>query len=156
MRYAHIHVGGRPAAEMVVDAVCAKLRASWVHVLAQESVPQYAWMVLKEEVHSYLARRRMTPQLGEAAMRTAIQKLLLHEMRDELQVISEEIGLYTAISQLPERQYDVIVLRYLLGREEDEVAEYLGIDAATVRSHVRHARRSLAKTLHIPYDETDR
>jgi RNA polymerase sigma-70 factor (ECF subfamily) len=156
MRYAHVHVGSRPAAEVVVDAVCARLRTSWGYVLAQESVPRYAWMILKEEVHSYLERRGMTPQLGEAAMRTAIQKLLLHEMRDELQVLSEEIGLYTAIGQLPERQYDVIVLRYLLGRNDEEVSEYLGIDSATVRSHARHARRSLAKALHIPYDETDR
>ncbi|MEU6476647.1 sigma-70 family RNA polymerase sigma factor [Streptomyces sp. NPDC047017] len=155
MRYAHTQVGSRRAAESVVDAACARLKATWPHVLLQESVPRYAWMVLKEEVQRWLDDRGISPQVGDAAMLTAIQKLLMYEMRDELHVISQEIGLYTAISALPERRYDVIVLRFLLGKDEEQVAEYLGIDTATVRSHIRHARRSLAKELHIPYQETD-
>lgn len=150
MRFAHTQVGSRSAAESVVDAACARLKTTWQHVLTQESVPRYAWTVLKEEVHHWLDERGLQPQVGDAAILTAIQKLLLHEMRDELRVISQEIGLYAAISTLPERRYDVIVLRFLLGMDDEEVAEYLGIDHATVRSHIRHARRSLAKQLHIP------
>ncbi|MCS0603733.1 sigma-70 family RNA polymerase sigma factor [Streptomyces sp. LP11] len=153
MRFAHIQVGSRSSAEAVVDAACVRLKKTWPHALLQESVPQYAWQVLKEEVHRWLAERRLEPQVGDAAYLTAVQKLLMHEMRDELRVISQEIGLYAAISALPERQYDVILLRFLLGMGEAEVAEYLGIDGATVRSHIRHARRSLAKQLHIPYKD---
>ncbi|MBQ0830518.1 RNA polymerase sigma factor [Streptomyces tagetis] len=155
MRYAHTQVGSSTSAESVVDTACARLKADWPTVLLQESVPRYAWMVLKEEVHRWLAERDLEPQVGDAAFLTALQKLLLHEMRDELRVISQEIGLYAAISALPERRYDVIVLRFLLGMDDEEVAECLGIDAATVRSHIRHARRSLARELHIPYQETD-
>lgn len=155
MRFAHTQVGSRPAAETVVDATCVRLKNTWPHVLAQESVPRYAWMILKEEVHRWLTERGLGPQVGDAAYLTALQKLLLHEMRDELRVISQEIGLYAAISTLPERQYDVTMLRFLLGMDEAEVAEYLGIDAATVRSHIRHARRSLAKQLHIPYQDKE-
>lgn len=155
MRFAHTQVGSRSAAEIVVDAACVRLQNAWLHVLAQESVPRYAWMVLKEEVHRWLTERDLPPQVGDAAYLTAVQKLLLHEMRDELRVLSQEIGLYAAISTLPERQYDVTVLRFLLGMEETEVAEYLGIDAATVRSHIRHARRSLARQLHIRYQDKE-
>ncbi|MDQ1035658.1 RNA polymerase sigma factor (sigma-70 family) [Streptomyces sp. V3I8] len=155
MRFAHTQVGSRAAAETVVDAACVRLRRTWPHVLLQDSVPRYAWTVLKEEVHRWLAERNLQPQVGDAAYLTAVQKLLLHEMRDELRVISQEIGLYTAIATLPERQYDVIMLRFLLGKEEAEVAEYLGIDAATVRSHIRHARRSLAKQLNIAYQDKE-
>ncbi|MEZ7003040.1 sigma-70 family RNA polymerase sigma factor [Streptomyces sp. SCSIO 75703] len=155
MRYAHTQVGSSTSAETVVDHACARLKADWPTVLLQESVPRYAWMVLKEEVHGWLAERGLEPQVGDAAFLTALQKLLLHEMRDELRVISQEIGLYAAISTLPERRYDVIVLRFLLGMDDEEVAECLGIDTATVRSHIRHARRSLARELHIPYQETD-
>ncbi|MFJ7147591.1 sigma-70 family RNA polymerase sigma factor [Streptomyces sp. NPDC100445] len=155
MRFAHTQVGSRPAAETVVDAACLRLRNAWPHALAQESVPRYAWTVLKEEVHRWLTERGLPPQVGDAAYLTAVQKLLLHEMRDELRVISQEIGLYAAISTLPERQYDVTMLRFLLGMEEPEVADYLGIDVATVRSHIRHARRSLARQLHIPYQDKD-
>ncbi|GAB1340443.1 hypothetical protein ACE1SV_70330 [Streptomyces sp. E-15] len=153
MRFAHTQVGGHAAAETVVDAACVRLKKTWHHALLQESVPRYAWKILKDEVHRWLAERRLEPQVGDAAYLTAVQKLLLHEMRDELRVLSQEIGLYAAISTLPERQYDVIVLRYLLGMEETEVAEYLGIEDATVRSHIRHARRSLARQLHIPYQD---
>lgn len=153
MRFAHTQVGSRVAAEAVVDAASARLKANWPHVLVQESVPRYAWMVLKEEVHRWLDARGLEPRVGDAAFLTAVQKLLLHEIRDELRVISQEIGLYAAISALPERRYDVIVLRFLLGMDDEEVAEYLGIDTATVRSHIRHARRTLAKELHIPHQE---
>lgn len=155
MRFAHTQVGSRAAAETVVTAACVRLKNTWPHVLTQDSVPRYAWMVLKEEVHRWLTERDLQPQVGDAAYLTAVQKLLLHEIRDELRVISQEIGLYAAISTLPERQYDVIMLRFLLGMEEAEVAEYLGVDGATVRSHIRHARRSLAKQLHIPYQEKE-
>ncbi|MFE3688697.1 RNA polymerase sigma factor [Streptomyces sp. NPDC059095] len=155
MRYAHTQVGSRAAAESVVDATCVRLKRTWPHVLIQESVPQYAWQILKEEVHRWLSARGMEPQVGDAAFLTAVQKLLLHEMRDELRVISQEIGLYNAIATLPERQYDVVMLRFVLGMDEPEVAEYLGIDVATVRSHIRHARRALAKQLHMHHKETN-
>ncbi|MET9933522.1 MULTISPECIES: sigma-70 family RNA polymerase sigma factor [unclassified Streptomyces] len=156
MRIAHVQVGSAAAAEAVVTRACTRLEASWPHALAQESLRQYAWMVLKEEVHHWLTERDLKPQVGDAAFLVAVQKLLMHEMRDELRAISQEIGLYTAIAALPERQYDVILLRFVLGREESEVAEYLGIEVATVRSHIRHARRSLARDLNMPYKETDR
>ncbi|MFE9374720.1 RNA polymerase sigma factor [Streptomyces sp. NPDC006711] len=152
MRYAHTQVGSRAGAEVVVDATCARLKRTWPHVLIQESVPRYAWQVLKEEVQRWLTARSLEPQVADAAFLTAVQKLLLHEMRDELRVISQEIGLYNA-STLPERQYDVVMLRFVLGMEEPDVAEYLGIDVATVRSHIRHARRALARQLDIQLEE---
>ncbi|MEU1125706.1 sigma-70 family RNA polymerase sigma factor [Streptomyces sp. NPDC005899] len=157
MRFAHTQVGSRRDAETVVDAACVRLKRDWTHVLRQESVPNYAWSVLKEEVHRWLEERNLEPRLvGTAAFAQAIQKLMLYELRDEFAVLSQEIGLYAAISNLSERRYDVIVLRFILGMEEEEVAEYLGIDTATVRSHIRHARRNIAKALHMPYEETGR
>ncbi|MFF0451450.1 RNA polymerase sigma factor [Streptomyces sp. NPDC004609] len=154
MRYAHTQVGSRSAAETVVDAACARLRKGWEHALAQDSVPRYAWTVLKEEVHLWLDERNLEPLLVDtAAFRTAVKKLLLHELRDEFAVLSGEIGLYAAIARLPERQYDVITLRFVLGRREEDVADYLGIELATVRSHIRHARRRLAGELGMPYKE---
>jgi RNA polymerase sigma-70 factor (ECF subfamily) len=65
-------------------------------------------------------------------------------------VLEGEIGLYGAIAALPERQYDVMVLRYVLRAPDEDVAAYLGIELSTVRSHVRHARRRLARMLDIP------
>ena len=51
--------------------------------------------------------------------------------------------LYASVSQLPERQYDVIVLRYALGYKDKQVARLLGLRENTVRSLVRLATRRL-------------
>ncbi|WP_371494398.1 sigma-70 family RNA polymerase sigma factor [Kitasatospora sp. NBC_00374] len=151
LRYAHTHVGRRDAARTVVEDACADLLRNWDHVLAQESVPGYAWTVLKEHVHDWLDRHGRQPAMvGTAAFQAAIGKLLVHELRDEFAVIESELGLYAAIAELPDRQYDVVVVRYVLGRSDREVAQYLGIEEATVRSHVRHAKRRLAKRLNLP------
>ncbi|MDX3852408.1 sigma factor-like helix-turn-helix DNA-binding protein [Streptomyces sp. AK02-01A] len=156
LRYAHTQVGSRAAAETVVDALCARLLDDWPHALVQESVPQYAWAVLKEEVARWLREHDLEPVLVDtAAFLAAIRKLLLYEMRDQFAVLQGEIGLYAAISRLPERQYDVVVLRYVLRIPDEVVAEYMGIEVATVRSHVRHARRRLAKDLDVRETKTE-
>jgi RNA polymerase sigma factor (sigma-70 family) len=156
MRYAHTQVG-RQAAEGVVHRAFARLRQSWDRALVQESVPRYAWALLKEEVDHWLDQRQLEPQLaGNAGFERAIQQLLLHEMCDKFSVLSEEIGLYSAIAELPERQQDVVVLRYVLSCTETETADFLGMGTATVRSHVRHAREALARKLNIPLGESER
>ncbi|MFJ9211991.1 RNA polymerase sigma factor [Streptomyces sp. NPDC102264] len=156
LRYAHTQVGGRDAAETVVDATCARLLEHWPHVLTQESVARYAWALLKEEVAWWLDDHDMEPALVDtAAFHAAVRKLLDHEKRDRFDVLQREIGLYRAISRLPERQYDVVVLRYVLQIPDEEVAEYMGIEVATVRSHVRHARRRLARHLDVRAPERE-
>ncbi|MDH6124855.1 sigma-70 family RNA polymerase sigma factor [Kitasatospora sp. GP82] len=151
LRYTHTQVGNRAAAQSVVDDACADLLENWDHVLEQESVPGYAWTVLREHVHSWLDKRGIQPALvGTASFQAAIRKLLVHETRDEFAAIESGLGLYSAISGLPDRQYDVIVLRYVLQLSAAETADQLGIEEATVRSHVRHARRALAKELCLP------
>ncbi|RDG39110.1 sigma-70 family RNA polymerase sigma factor [Streptomyces corynorhini] len=156
LRYAHTQVGGRAAAESVVDSACARLLAHWPHVLLQESVARYAWAVLKEEVAHWLEARGLRPALVDtAAFHAAIRKLLRYESPDRFAVLQDEIALYSAISRLPERQYDVIVLRHVLRIPDEVVAEYLGVELATVHSHVRHARRRLAKDLGLPAPVTE-
>lgn len=156
MRYAHTQVGGRPAAETVVDTACAHLKRDWKHALAQESVSRYAWSLLKEETHRWLDERGLQPLLaGTAAFDAAIVKLLRHDARDEFTVLEGELGLYGAIADLPERQYDIIVLRFVLGEDEENVAEYLGLELATVRSQAQHARRRLARELDLAIEPTE-
>ena len=49
------------------------------------------------------------------------------------------------LGELPPRQYEVIVLHHLHGMGYDEVAEVLGIAAATARVHARAGREALRK-----------
>ncbi|MCD9146125.1 sigma-70 region 4 domain-containing protein [Streptomyces albireticuli] len=47
-------------------------------------------------------------------------------------------------------------MRYVLGYPTSRVAEIMGISPATVRSHVRGARRRLAHDLHLEWvDEAE-
>lgn len=148
LRYAHTQAGSREAAQLIVEDACRHLLAHWEHALRQQSLVEYAWTVLKEHVATWLSERGLRPQLAEtAAFHTAERTVLLHELRDEFAVLESEIGLYAAIGRLPERQYDVVVLRYVLGCSEEEVADCLGFETATVRSHIRYAKRRLAREL---------
>jgi RNA polymerase sigma factor (sigma-70 family) len=149
LRFAHLQVGSRAAAEQVVSHAATRLAENWAHVLRQETVQAYAWAVLKEHVAHWLGEHARPPALVETAAFAAAVRRLLEVSRERFAVLESEIGLYAAISRLPERQYDVIVLRYVLGYPDSEVAGYLGMKDATVRSNVRWAKRRLATELGI-------
>ncbi len=55
-----------------------------------------------------------------------------------------------SLSQLPERQRRVIVMRYYEQRSFEEIAELLAIKAATARSLLRHGLNSLRKHISPP------
>jgi len=65
-------------------------------------------------------------------------------MRPAFEVMESVMGLYTAIAGLPERQYDVVVLYYVLGYTSPHIAKIMGIKPDTVRSHRRLARQRIA------------
>lgn len=58
-------------------------------------------------------------------------------------VVLLRVALTTALPALPRRQREVIVLRYLVGLSDCEVAITLGIEEGTVRTHVRRALAAL-------------
>nr|WP_268256793.1 sigma factor-like helix-turn-helix DNA-binding protein [Streptomyces spiralis] len=53
------------------------------------------------------------------------------------------------MAALPERQFDVIILQYVLGYPSKQVANIMGINAGTVRTHRRLARKRVATKLGI-------
>jgi RNA polymerase sigma-70 factor (ECF subfamily) len=70
-------------------------------------------------------------------------------MRSHLAALESPLGLYTAIAALPERQFDVILLQYVLGYPSQQIAHIMGINAGTVRTHRRLARKRIATKLRI-------
>ena len=82
-----------------------------------------------------------------AAFHAAVRKLLWSEQQDGFEVLEHELGLYTAIDELTERQSDVIVLRYVLSAGDHDIAAYLGTTADAVRAHVAQAKARLALRL---------
>ncbi|MFD7639133.1 RNA polymerase sigma factor [Kitasatospora sp. NPDC059795] len=135
-------------AHAVVDAVRDWLWGDWQMLLREPAPAASAWRVLKEEIaRAGLAAKApdSPPDLQDqwrAAIRTAIHRMCLSREFDP-----DVHGTYEALLSLPERQQDVIILRYALDLRDETVAEYLDSTVVTVRSHARHATDRLKEKL---------
>ena len=97
----------------------------------------------------WLATHDRPPALAETApFARAVRRELL-DYRERFALLESELGLYTAIAHLPERQYDIVVLRYVLGYTDEQISYCTGIKISTVRSNARHAKRRLARELNM-------
>ncbi|MBS2963231.1 RNA polymerase sigma factor [Actinocrinis puniceicyclus] len=145
LKFAHLNVGAEAAAEEIVDEVTAQLAENWEHALAQDSVERYALNLVKTAVVRWQAEHAAPCDfVPNAAFLRAIR-----DGRNDFAVLDESLGLFSAISELPERQYMVIVLCFVLGYSDQDAARLLGIKLTTVRTHIHHARRRLAKQLDL-------
>lgn len=145
VRWAALHLGSRADAEDTVDEVMLELMAKWPVITDQPNPPAYAWAVLKNRtIDAVRARRRRPMVMDIAAFESSA---LSHATVDPISELETSLAIHAAIRQLPERQRDVVVMRFCLGHTTRQTADVLGISEATVRSTVRDARRRLARTL---------
>ncbi|WUC62303.1 sigma-70 family RNA polymerase sigma factor [Streptomyces longwoodensis] len=131
VREAERWLRSRADAEDAVDDAFVQLAEEWPQILRAENPAAYAWRVVKHRVidHARARGRRAT--------------LTLTGAEDAFEVIEQNLRLFHAIDALPERQRDIVRLRYCEGYTIAEVAHHLGITEAGVRSHERYARRRL-------------
>jgi RNA polymerase sigma-70 factor (sigma-E family) len=74
---------------------------------------------------------------------------------DTAGVAAQRADLVAALRELPRRQRDVVVLRYLADLPEAEVASALGCSAGTVKQHAHRGLAALRTSLDlIPTDAT--
>ncbi|KOU06885.1 hypothetical protein ADK86_05585 [Streptomyces sp. NRRL F-5755] len=149
LAYAHLHTGSEEAALEVTCAAYRRLRLCWPYALKQSSVDSYAWAVLKETVVDWLSANGRVTALTQSAAFAVVTRALLRECQQQFALLESQLGLYEAISRLPERQCDVIVLRHVVGYSDAQIASLLGVDEATVRSHASRGKRRLAAALGI-------
>ncbi|MER5974750.1 MULTISPECIES: RNA polymerase sigma factor [unclassified Streptomyces] len=145
VRWAELHLdNNRHDAEEAADHAFEQLLLSWPDVLAQENPAGYAWVVLKNRTLDLArARNRRATVMDTAAFETTA----LCRAVDPIGELEESLSIYQAIRKLPERQHDVIVLRYCLDHTTAETADILGITEPGVRSTARYAKRRLMETL---------
>lgn len=154
LRYVHLQLGSDAEAIEVVEDVFTFLLKVWDHALRQPSTEAFAWAALREAVE----RRRAFLDRPVAMVETAWFAALRRTSRTRLELLESKLGLYAAIAQLPERHYDVVLLVFLEGCSTETTARMMGISPATVRSHIRGARRKLSHTLGVdwaPGEESD-
>ncbi|WP_312018595.1 sigma-70 family RNA polymerase sigma factor [Streptomyces sp. I05A-00742] len=144
MRVAYAQLGSDADAEEAVDLAFEAVMRSWPRMLRMARLEQYAWTILKHRISDQRRRRRRRPAPMDTA---AFEAALRDQTEDPYDLLTDFIQLNAAISSLSERQRDAVVLRYRIGYTTSEAAELLGIEEATVRSHVSQACRRLARVL---------
>ncbi|MGW5003077.1 sigma-70 family RNA polymerase sigma factor [Streptomyces hydrogenans] len=77
-------------------------------------------------------------------LRQVVADELIGDLREHLASMDSGIGLYPALVNLPPRQFDVIVLRYIAKYDTKRIAWYMGLTTRTVDYHCRKARERLA------------
>ncbi|MEV1009289.1 sigma-70 family RNA polymerase sigma factor [Streptomyces sp. NPDC049881] len=144
VRWAELHLGDRQAAEETADRVFEQLAAEWGDVLRLDSPAGYAWTVLKQRTREAARDRGRRPVVADTA---AFETEALRTAVDPVGELAGSISLYQAMRELPERQHDVIVLRYCIGYSPSETADILGVTVPGVRSTARYAKHRLKESL---------
>ncbi|MFB4422267.1 sigma-70 family RNA polymerase sigma factor [Streptomyces sp. QL37] len=144
--YAEIHCGTRSTAESIVHEVFLEIHAVWDGLLQEDELERRTLAVLHRHVTRRLAREGRDP----AYIINGQIERDLRVLRGELELAESRIGLYEAISELPVRQYTVVVLRYLLGYPTSRIARFMSLDDRTVNYHCRRAKERLGRKLGLP------
>lgn len=152
IRYAFIETGSMEAAEQIIDSLTVHIAKRWPDDLhSPERAAEHAWRALKSTIACWLDEHDTESAfVGTSAFfNRAIHRVLAHA-GDSFAEMAESIGLFSAISRLPGRQREVIILRFVLGFQDDEITGMLGVPQGAVRANVCHARKRIAKELGRP------
>ncbi|MFD9594383.1 RNA polymerase sigma factor [Kitasatospora sp. NPDC059973] len=140
-------IGNRADAALIVEAVKEDLARHWAHVLRFEEPAAHAWRLANRHVADWVSGEERVDV--EAVTFEAVIGAFKDVANGLLHSEADEVRLYAAILELPDRQRDVVVLRYLLGLHVKVIGAYLGRPVATVHSNLRHARERLARRLGV-------
>jgi RNA polymerase sigma factor (sigma-70 family) len=123
----------RAAAEDAALDALAKAHLQWRKIGDEPWREMWVLRVAVNEAIRRLPRRR--PFEPPAAWKDPADDVALRQT------------LTVALGQLPRRQCEVIVMRYLLGYSEAQVAAALGISNGTVKTHLHRGMSALRATL---------
>ncbi|MFI9205506.1 sigma-70 family RNA polymerase sigma factor [Streptomyces sp. NPDC053048] len=144
MSFAYLQLGSDADTEEAVDAAFDAIMDNWCEMLRMEHLERYAWTILKNRiVDQYRRRRRRAEPMDVAAFEAALRDTT----EDPFEVLADSLQLYSSVRLLSERQRDAITLRYGLDFTTSEAATLMGVEEATVRSHLSQACRRLARLL---------
>ena len=121
------------AAEDVAQESLARAYARWRRVggHAEPWVARVAANLAIDQLRSHQHRRRAP--LGDAVPAAASTGI----------ATTDRLELARLVAELPRRQREVVVLRYLADRSEAETAAVLGTSVGTVKTHAHRALSSL-------------
>ncbi len=128
------------AEEVVQDAYVA-LYLKWSRLRDPQAALAYLRTTVVNGSRSSL-RRLSTAERAEPMLRTASDT-----SPDPSSKASTRLDVLAALARLPERQREVIVLRYYADLSESEIAQTLGISRGSVKSYAARAATTLRPIL---------
>lgn len=145
--YAQLQLGDARLAGRVVHMVWLSLLKGWTRLMEEANPAESAWAHLKEAVDDVLIEQGRESALPQTAAFARVRRAVFEDARDEFAAMESSLGLFPAIARLPARQFDVVVLHYVLDYDTASTARIMGVTDATVRSHRGNARHRLAQDL---------
>jgi RNA polymerase sigma-70 factor (sigma-E family) len=145
VRLALLMVGDLPTAEDVVQDVYASLQKRWSHSAAPDEVLPYVRAAVLNGCRSVLRRRGIARRAGVLHSVSARTETISAE--SEVMLSEDRREVLAALSRLPRRRREVLVLRYYLGLSEAEIGTVLGISPGTVKSTAARGLAALAHEL---------
>jgi RNA polymerase sigma-70 factor (sigma-E family) len=141
VRLASFLVGDMHVAEDIVQDAFAGLHAHWGRLRDEQSADAYLRRAVVNRSRSLLRRRRTA--------RGYEWPVAAEEPGADADVLAadERSQLRRAVSQLPRRQREVLVLRYWADLSEAEIADAMGVSTGTVKSTASRAVRALESVL---------
>jgi RNA polymerase sigma-70 factor (ECF subfamily) len=120
---------GEDGAEDAAAEAFARAFASWPSIRDLPYRDAWVMRVTSNVALTTLARRPPPASAPESV--------------DEEDAVATRLALAASLRQLPKRQREVVVLRYLAGYSERDVARALGIAASTVKTHLERGISAL-------------
>jgi RNA polymerase sigma factor (sigma-70 family) len=128
--------------EVVQDAFVSVFRSA-ARVRDESKLPAYLRSAVLNGARSQLRKRQVRTRLR--SVDHPITEVASAEAG--ALIADERRAVIDALRTLPDRQRDVLVLRFYLDLSESEIAETLGIGGGTVKTHARRGLDALARTL---------
>jgi RNA polymerase sigma-70 factor (sigma-E family) len=140
VRLALLLVDDLESAEDVTQDAFAALHRKWPHLRSQDAAVGYLRTCVVNGSRSVLRRRRTVrrqpdPDAAGLTADSADTAVLLADEHREVLI---------AVRQLPDRQREVILLRYWSELTEPEIARSLGISVGAVKSNASRGRATIA------------
>jgi RNA polymerase sigma-70 factor (ECF subfamily) len=101
--------------------------------------------LFRTAMNTFRSWRRRSALAAKRAMR-------LTPSDDSIVHIEEQDMMARALASLTERQRAAVVLIDLMGYSSEEVGRMLGVDASTVRSHIKRAHAELKTRMDASHD----
>ena len=126
--------------EIVQDAFVSVFRSA-ARVRDDAKLPAYVRSAVLNGARSQLRKQQVRRRLRAVDDRAAASAESAALVSDDHRAV------LAALRSLPDRQRDVLLLRFYLDLSESEIAETLGIAAGTVKTHAKRGIEALTELL---------